>query len=73
MPTQFCLNTKLEQVSLSKLYLPGSPVYRIIIIAPGSFNVLGDQLNQRLKKVFEAETVAAEPKIYKGTVVHSKF
>ena len=71
LPTQFCLNTKLEQVSLSKLYLPGSPVYRIIIMAPGSFNVLGDQLNERLKKVFETEAEAAEPNIYQGIFVHS--
>ena len=32
----------------------------------GSFSKLGDQLNERLKKVFEAEPVAAEPNIYKG-------
>ena len=35
-------------------------------MAPGSLNVLGDQLNQRLKKVFETKAVAAEPRIYKG-------
>ena len=40
-------------------------------MAPGSFNVLGDQLNERLKKVFETEAEAAEPKIYQGTFVHS--
>ena len=34
----------------------------------GSFNVLGDQLNERLKKVFEAEPAAAEPSIYQGRV-----
>ena len=40
-------------------------------MAPGSFNVLGDQLNERLKKVFETKAEAAEPNIYKGTFVHS--
>ena len=62
LPTLFCLNIKLEQVSLSVF----CTVDTIIIIGPGSFNVLGDQLNQRLKKVLETETEAAEPKIYKG-------
>ena len=44
-------------------------IYRFIqyIIAPGSFNVLGDQLNQRLKKVFENEAEASEPRIYQGS------
>ena len=32
----------------------------------GSFNVLGDKLNENLKKVFQAESKAAEPAIYKG-------
>ena len=62
LPTLFCLNIKLEQVSLSVV----CTVQTIIIIGPGSFNVLGDQLNQRLKKVFETEAEAAEPNIYKG-------
>ena len=63
LPTQFCLNTKLEQVSLSDFYLSG--LYNNGSLQ-GSFNVLGDKLNERLKKVFETEVEAAEPRIYKG-------
>ena len=35
----------------------------------GSFSVLSDKLNENLKKVFEAEPSATEPKIYQGTVI----
>ena len=34
----------------------------------GPLDVLRDQLNKRLKKVFEAEPAAAEPSIYQGRV-----
>ena len=34
----------------------------------GPLDVLRDQLNKRLKKVFEAEPAAAEPSIYQGMV-----
>ena len=33
----------------------------------GKFWLMADQLNQRLRKVFEAEPTAGEPNIYKGT------
>ena len=62
LPTLFCLNIKPEQVFLSNIDQPG--LYNNDSI--GSFNVLGDQLNQRLKKVFETEAEAAEPNIYQG-------
>ena len=32
----------------------------------GKFWLMADQLNQRLRKVFEAEPAATEPKIYQG-------
>ena len=35
----------------------------------GSFSVLSDKLNENLKKVFEADPSATEPKIYQGTVI----
>ena len=63
LPTLFCLNIKLEQVSLTNFYLSGLFNNGSM---QGSFNVLGDKLNERLKKVFETEVEAAEPRIYKG-------
>ena len=33
----------------------------------GKFWLMADQLNQRLRKVFEAEPTAGEPAIYKGS------
>ena len=41
----------------------------IIDYDSGAFNVLGDKLNLNLKRVFEAESSAAEPKIYHGNIV----
>ena len=39
----------------------------LIFIISGSFNVLGDKLNENLKRVFEGAPDATEPKIYEGT------
>ena len=39
---------------------------KIIICITGNFDLLSDKLKQDLKKVFEAEPAATEPRIYQG-------
>ena len=38
----------------------------LIVLIAGNFDLLSDKLKQDLKKVFEAEPAATEPRIYQG-------
>ena len=43
---------------------------------PGKFSSLGDKLNEKLKKVFEASSDKSdvnEPKIFKGIIIINDF
>ena len=43
----------------------------LIVLIAGNFDLLSDKLKQDLKKVFEAEPAATEPRIYQGKYIHN--